>query len=54
MVHICPLIGVKVPLFINLSVHQEIELYLNASSFVNKPYLSLLSNMEYGICNSME
>ena len=40
-VHSCPSIAIKVPPFINLSVHQEIKLCLNVSSLVNKPYLSL-------------
>ena len=41
MVHSCPSIDVKVPPFINLKVHQEIEVCLNVSSLVNKPYISL-------------
>ena len=40
-VHSYPSIAVKVSLFINLSVHQEIKLCLNVSSLVNKPYLGL-------------
>ena len=38
MMHSCPSIGVEVALFINLSIHQEMELCLYVSSLVNKPY----------------
>ena len=40
-VHSYPSIAVKVPPFINLSVHHEMKLCFNVSFLVIKPYLSL-------------